>query len=80
MEFEVFKDSICVVHKRLSIIFFIFNIIIPGFGTMLSSCFDEGDMNTDQFIIGVFQLFLAILIIGWVWSIWWGWLIYKKSR
>lgn len=30
-------------------------------------------------IIGVLQFVSSWLILGWIWSIYWGWLIYSKS-
>eukprot|EP00347_Sterkiella_histriomuscorum_P014697 403359895 len=57
---------------------FILNVIIPGTGTMLSSGFTEKWSKT-LFMVGLFQLFLAYILIGWVFSIYWGWLIVRRS-
>ena len=32
-----------------------------------------------MFMVGVFQLFLAYILIGWIFSIYWGVLIVRKS-
>ena len=45
---------------------------------MISSCFCEKWSKT-LFMVGVFQLFLAYILIGWIFSIYWGVLIVKKS-
>ena len=63
------------------LIFFLVNIILPGFGTMFSSLCDAGGCNCNAFIVGLLQLCTApIFFIGWIWSIIWGWKIYEKSR
>jgi hypothetical protein len=35
--------------------------------------------KTSTMIIGVLQFVSSWLILGWIWSIYWGWLIYQKS-
>ena len=45
---------------------------------MLCSCFGDKWSKT-IFMVGVFQLFLAYILIGWIVSIYWGILIVKKS-
>mmetsp|Transcript_24859 Transcript_24859/g.18799 ORF Transcript_24859/g.18799 Transcript_24859/m.18799 type:complete len:86 (-) Transcript_24859:79-336(-) len=57
---------------------FILNVIIPGSGTMISSCY-EGHWSKTLFFVGVFQLFLAYILVGWILSIYWGVLIVRKS-
>ena len=57
---------------------FLLNVIIPGSGTMIASCFGEKWSKT-LFLVGLFHLFLAYILIGWVFSIYWGYLIIRKS-
>mmetsp|Transcript_1605 Transcript_1605/g.1545 ORF Transcript_1605/g.1545 Transcript_1605/m.1545 type:complete len:135 (+) Transcript_1605:43-447(+) len=57
---------------------FVLNVIIPGSGTMICSCFYKQWSKT-LFMVGVFQLFLAYILIGWIFSIYWGVLIVRKS-
>eukprot|EP00347_Sterkiella_histriomuscorum_P005773 403355324 len=57
---------------------FILNVIVPGLGTMIVSGFSEKWSKT-LFMVGVFQLFLAYILIGWIFSIYWGVLILRKS-
>ncbi|CDW85958.1 UNKNOWN [Stylonychia lemnae] len=57
---------------------FILNVIIPGLGTMIVSGFSPKWSKT-LFMVGVFQLFLAYILIGWIFSIYWGILIVRKS-
>ena len=67
---------------------FVLNVIIPGnlyhilrisgSGTMIVSCFSDKWSKT-LFMVGVFQLFLAYILVGWLFSIYWGVLIVRKS-
>ena len=45
---------------------------------MIVSCFSEKWSKT-LFMVGVFQLFLAYLLVGWILSIYWGVLFMKKA-
>ena len=59
---------------------FVLNIILPGTGTMLMSCLGyPGAWSKTQLTIGVVQMLTAPYIIGWIFSIYWGWLILKKG-
>lgn len=78
------------VQKVWAIIIFVLNIIIPGtylltnhyenigLGTMIVSCFSSKCSKT-LFFVGLFQLLLAYVLIGYVISIYWGVLILKKA-
>ena len=61
------------------LVFLILNIILPGWGTMMSSYCDKEGLNTDALIIGFLQFLTAFIIIGWIWSIVWGVRIWTKS-
>lgn len=77
---EVWKLITDVPHvsSPMHVIILIINCIIPGLGTMIVSCYTEKWSKT-LFTIGVFQLFLAYILIGWAFSIYWGWLVFKKA-
>ena len=53
-----------------------------GLGTMISACTDREQDQTDcaVFFCGVAQFILGFILIGWVWSLFWGVKIYSKSR
>ena len=73
------KDHISPVQSPWSLVQLVLNIVFPGTGTLLNSCMAP-KFNATTFIVGVLQIILAYVIIGWVWSIWWGILIVEKSK
>ena len=73
------KKTVKQVNKPLHIILFIVNIIWAGLGTMISACIAKDGFDVTTLIVGLLQMLTAWLLIGWIWSIWWGYLIYKKS-
>lgn len=36
--------------------------------------------SLETLIVGLLQFFTCWLIVGWVWSIWWGWELLEVSR
>jgi hypothetical protein len=63
----------------------ILNFIIPGSGTMLSAFpkfaefpSENPEFNCNVFIDGVLQMYLSVLIVGYFWSCWAGYAIFKK--
>lgn len=52
--------------------------IIPGVGTIVAGVRDGSNLVRD-IVIGILQFVLTIGIIGFIWSIVWGVLIYQKS-
>ncbi len=77
--FAIWKADIPSLSQVVAIILFILNIIFPGIGTILSS-FLGGGFRPWQLLVGFLQLILTILLIGWIWSIYWGFLMFEKSR
>ncbi len=58
----------------------ILNIFLPGTGTMLCACVGDANLNKTQIAVGIVQLLTAVYFIGWCFSIYWGYLIVKKSK
>ncbi len=75
---DKWKSDIPSLNKGLAIVLLILNCILPSLGTFLSACLGSS-FKMDQIIVGLLQFFTCFLIIGWIWSIWWGILIYEKS-
>ena len=71
-------DDIAPVKSSVAILLLLLNIFIPGLGTIVNSFFG-GKCRATTFIVGLLQLLLASFILGWIWSIWWGVLIYEKA-
>ena len=75
------------------IIFFILNIVLPGLGTVLSAfpCSQERTNIRGQkqpaknarcgtIVDGILQLVLTPIVIGWIWSIMYGYALFMKGR
>ncbi|CAM9445673.1 unnamed protein product, partial [Ectocarpus sp. 8 AP-2014] len=48
-----------------------------GVGTIIVGALS---CSCETLIVGLLQLFTSCIIIGWVWSIWWGWELLEVSR
>ena len=74
----------------LAILCLVLNIILPGWGTMISASvcthaipdYEGGKCNCNcgTFADGMIQFYLSPLIFGWIWSILFGIALFKKSR
>ena len=61
-------------------IIFIVNIILPGIGTMITSCIGyQGPWSKTQLTVGALQFSTSVFLIGWIWSIWWAFKILAKA-
>ena len=72
------KLSVVKVDSPWHIILFILNIILAGWGTMISACMDK-KFNTIAFVFGLIQFLLFASIICWIWSIVHGYYIFEKG-
>jgi len=77
--FNEWKSDIPSLDKVVAVIIFIFSILTSGIATICLS-FLGGNCRVSQILVGVLQLLLTPLLIGWIWSIYWGFLVYEKSR
>lgn len=59
------------------------NVILPGFGTMIAAFVATSTNSTavskTQLAIGFMQFLTSFALVGWVWSIYWGWLIVQRA-
>ena len=64
-------DNVPSEEKTTAILFMIINILVPGLGTFIIGI-KQNPVNNDLLKTGALQFFMAFIIIGWIWSIWWG--------
>ena len=62
-------------EKWVAIVMCILNVLLPGVGTMIAACAGSGVVKKAQIVIGLLQFFTAYILIGWIWSIYWGYLL-----
>ncbi len=62
----------------IAIVLLIINIFLPGVGTIVMSFLDGFKLRT--LIVGILQFVLTFVIVGWIWSIWWGILCLQKAK
>ena len=59
----------------------ILNVVLPGSGTMLAACITEStSWSKTQIFVGILQMLTAIYLIGWIWSIYWAYLLVLKAH
>ena len=74
-------ESAVDVSETAAMVIFVFNIISPGFGTLISSCLDRKGCNCTAFLVSYLQGFAVILCLyGWYWSIMHGIAIKENSQ
>lgn len=74
------KNQIPALEALMSVIALVLNIIIPGSGTALMAAMVPNNPNcNDMIIVALLQFVLAIVLIGWIWSIIWGVYALQKS-
>ena len=67
-------------HKVVAVLCFVINFVLPGFGTMIAACATQAEtVPKTQIAIGFLQFLTSFVIIGWILSILWGWLIILKA-
>ena len=79
------EDSVVECAAPLGLVFAIFNIIWPGFGTFWSGFFgkDKGccpKCGMEAVVIGICQSIAAGFLVGFLWSWYWAYLIFKKQK
>ena len=57
-----------------------FNVLLPGFGTIIAACAVEDMVSKTHVLCGVLQFFTSFILVGWAWAIYWGWLIFQKAQ
>ena len=72
--------NVCAISNEWAYVCLALNVLLPGTGTMLCGCLGDKNMNKTQVILGMFQLMTAVFLVGWIVSIYWGYLIVEKSE
>ena len=67
------------VSQPVAIVCAVFNLLLPGWGTWIMACASDETVPKTQQVIGLIQFLTAAFLIGWVWSIYWGYLIVMKA-
>ena len=58
----------------------ILNLVLPGTGTMISSCLGYTvSWSKTQLTVGFLQMLTAVYLVGWIWSIYWAYLILVRG-
>jgi hypothetical protein len=78
-KFNICDIALVRVPEPYGLVCFLLNICVPGLGSMISSCFED-PCNGMAITFGVIQMASSWLLIGWLWSIYQGWLIYDLSK
>ena len=68
------------VPENVAPVVLVMNIFMPGVGTILSSYYDPTGCNCKAVTAGILQMLTVVIFIGWIWSVWQGAAIYKKSK
>ena len=76
---DSWKAELPVMPKGLAIVLLVINIFFPGIGTILASALGN-ECRPFNILVGLLQILTAGIIIGWVWSIWWGLIMVEKSN
>ena len=57
----------------------VLNVILPGVGTMIIACAPKETTSKTHLVIGILQFLTSFLIIGWIWAIYWSYLVAMKA-
>ena len=65
--------------KPVAIIAAILNFLLPGFGTALAACAADQTVSKTQLTVALIQFLTSVVLIGWIWAIYWGYLLVMKA-
>ena len=77
------EDSVVECKSPIGIIMAILNVVWPGCGTFWSGILGEGKgchpkWQMEALVIGIAQGFSTCIFVGFLWSWYWAYLIFKK--
>ena len=76
---ELHKKSIVKLDPTWGMITLVCNICCPGWGTIIAG-WKNKDAMMNNLIVGLIQYFTCFILVGWIWSIYTGWLIFQASK
>jgi uncharacterized membrane protein (DUF485 family) len=76
--FSSLVNKIPVLPTSIAVLLLILNIFFPSTGTFYMACIGD-KFRKSQIFVGVLQLMTSFLLVGWIWSIYWGIVVVKKS-
>ena len=56
----------------------ILNVFFPGVGTLLLACLGPSISCGSQTCVGMLQIILSPFLIGWIWAVYWSFLVCAK--
>ena len=65
--------------KPVAIVAAILNFLLPGFGTVLAACAANDTVSKTQLTVALIQFLTSVVLIGWIWAIYWGYLFVMKA-
>jgi hypothetical protein len=74
---DILRQRVPSVQEATGLFCMILNVFLPGTGSILAGV--SGN-RPSTVLLGLLQLVFAATIVGWFFSIWWGYLIYRRSR
>ena len=63
----------------LGLVWFILNIVWPGFGTFINAFTGHSAPHVPSIIAGLVMMFLCWLVVPWIWSIYHGFVMFTKQ-
>lgn len=79
----VYVSDVPKVSKLVSYLVCFVNVILPGWGTWIAAFAatsqSHNAVSKTQLSIGLMQFLTTFALIGWIWSIYWGYLIIMKA-
>ena len=73
-------SSIVELQRKPAITVFVCNCVVPGSGTAIAGLIAGEKHVVNNMILGLIQLYLTCLGVGWFWSVYTGYLIFKRSK
>ena len=72
-------SNVPLVSKPVAIVAAVLNFLIPGLGTAIAACASQDVVSKSQLMLGLLQFLTSFVLIGWIMSIYWGYLIVMKA-